>query len=75
MCAKELSLQALTLNSGLAIKYMTHVAREEFAIDLKRNHDINAVKEEKKEIMAAIKGDLANAKVEKIGRASCRERV
>lgn len=45
---------------------MTHVAREEFAIDLGKNHDINDVEEEKKkEIMVAIKRDPANAKVEK----------
>ena len=66
LCAKELGLEALALNSSLAMKYMTHVARKEFAIDLAINHDVNAVEEEKKKsTMAAIKQNLADAKVEK----------
>lgn len=65
LCAKELGLQALALSSGLAVKYMTHVARKEFAIDLGKNHDINAVQEEKKKEMFAINRNLANAKVDK----------
>jgi len=61
LCAKELGLQALALSSGLAVKYMTRVAREEFAIELGKNHDINVV-QEKKETMFAIKRNLANGK-------------
>ena len=66
LCANELGLQVLASNSRSALKYMTHVARKEFAIDLAVNNDINAIEEEKKKlIMVVIKQNLADAKVEK----------